>query len=190
MADPLSIVRSSMASFRIPEHHDRVFRTECSFSFDTPESAGGLYVNLSSHQGFGEGYVHVDRQRTGSAVYMHVSEKRVAPPPKDSPEIDVPAPTKFGIGIEGGFSAESKFSIERSVSVVVFLGLPGDKNVFSYAFPDEMGVLPSVVSMVVEALIAHTDVNAAEAQEAWEDKARPSKYADLLEVWLAWARRG
>lgn len=46
----LERVRSGMGSVRIPGHYDQVFKDECLFSFDTPESAGGLYINLNTFQ--------------------------------------------------------------------------------------------------------------------------------------------
>lgn len=185
MASAAAIVRAAMGSFRIPQPRDKVYRSECAFSFDTPESPGGLFVNLATHHGFGEAYVQGDRQRTGSAVYLHLHDKRVPPAPKAPSEGDTPAPTpvKFGIGIEGGFAADSaKFDVERTTTVVVFTGPPGDSTAVRFAHPAETADLPSILSAVVDAILAHTDVGAAEAQASWEDKALPSKYADALEV--------
>ena len=186
MADPVEITRAGMRSFRVPQPHDKVYRSECAFSFDTAESPGGLFVNLTTHVGFGPDFVQLDRERTGAAVYLHLREKRV-PPPKAPEEVaagaGASAPVKFGIGIEGGFAADSaKFVIERSPSVVVFTGPPGDTAAKWFSHPAETDALPSVVAAVVEGILAHTDVNAAEAHAAWEDKARPSKYAEHLEV--------
>jgi ubiquitin carboxyl-terminal hydrolase 5/13 len=173
-----------MKTFRVPQHHDRVFRSECAFSFDTPLSPGGLYVNLSSHVAFGEAYVQLDRQRTGAAVYLHIAEKRVPHKPVEAAAASEPsAPVKFGIGIAGGFSADApKFDVEATHSIVVFTGAPGDAAQVRLLHPAETASLPSIVSVVVDAILAHTDVNATEAAATWEDKARPSRYADLLEV--------
>ena len=40
------------------------------FSYDTPLSPGGLYVNLNSWQAFGEEFVQLDAQRSGQALYL------------------------------------------------------------------------------------------------------------------------
>jgi hypothetical protein len=46
----LSRVRAGMRGLKAPGHYDKVFKDECMFSFDTPESPGGLYVNLATFQ--------------------------------------------------------------------------------------------------------------------------------------------
>jgi ubiquitin carboxyl-terminal hydrolase 5/13 len=46
----LDRVRAGMRGLRAPGHHDRVYKEECVFSFDTPYSPGGLYVNLKTFQ--------------------------------------------------------------------------------------------------------------------------------------------
>jgi hypothetical protein len=39
-----------LTGLRKPTHADKVYRDECMFSFDTPFSEGGLYLNLSTFQ--------------------------------------------------------------------------------------------------------------------------------------------
>ena len=46
----LGRVRSAMHALRPAGHYDKVHKDECMFSFDSPESPGGLYVNLTSLQ--------------------------------------------------------------------------------------------------------------------------------------------
>lgn len=46
----LAAVRAHMKSVRIPGFHDKVYKDECMFSYDDPESPGGLYVNLATLQ--------------------------------------------------------------------------------------------------------------------------------------------
>ena len=40
------------------------------FSFDTPLSAGGLFLNLSSWQAFSERHLPLDAERTGNKLYL------------------------------------------------------------------------------------------------------------------------
>ena len=40
------------------------------FSFATPLSAGGLFVNLRTWQAFGAAFVGLDHERTGDALYL------------------------------------------------------------------------------------------------------------------------
>lgn len=49
-AATLDAVRSGMRGLRPPAHYDKVYKDECMYSFDTPESPGGLYVNLKTYQ--------------------------------------------------------------------------------------------------------------------------------------------
>lgn len=35
-----------MKSVRTPGHHDKVYKEECMYSFATPESEGGIFINL------------------------------------------------------------------------------------------------------------------------------------------------
>lgn len=48
------------------------------FCFATPESPGGLYINLSSHQAFDEAHLPLDQQRSGAALYLHQQARRVS----------------------------------------------------------------------------------------------------------------
>jgi ubiquitin carboxyl-terminal hydrolase 5/13 len=46
----LGKVRQHMSKAKAPQRHDKVYKDECMFSFDTPESPGGLYIGLTSFQ--------------------------------------------------------------------------------------------------------------------------------------------
>lgn len=46
----LDAVRAGMRGLQPPKHFDKVYKDECMFSFDTPESPGGLFVNLKTYQ--------------------------------------------------------------------------------------------------------------------------------------------
>lgn len=46
----LERVRAGMRGLKAPGHYDKVFKEECMYSFDTPFSPGGLYVNLKTFQ--------------------------------------------------------------------------------------------------------------------------------------------
>ena len=50
------------------------------FSYDTPLSPGGLYVNLNSWQAFGEEFVQLDAQRSGQALYLLQQFQKVRAP--------------------------------------------------------------------------------------------------------------
>lgn len=48
--DILQKVRVAMRGLKAPGFGDRVYKDECMFTFDTPESPGGLYINLHTFQ--------------------------------------------------------------------------------------------------------------------------------------------
>jgi ubiquitin carboxyl-terminal hydrolase 5/13 len=46
----LDAVRAGMRGLQPPKHFDKVYKDECMYSYDTPESPGGLFINLKSYQ--------------------------------------------------------------------------------------------------------------------------------------------
>ena len=62
---------------RRPGPHDKVYKDECMFSFDTPLSPGGLYINLHTWQAFGAEYVAMDATRSGNALYLRQTAHKV-----------------------------------------------------------------------------------------------------------------
>jgi ubiquitin carboxyl-terminal hydrolase 5/13 len=46
----LDAVRAGMRGLQPPKHFDKVYKDECMYSFDNPESPGGLFVNLKTYQ--------------------------------------------------------------------------------------------------------------------------------------------
>jgi ubiquitin carboxyl-terminal hydrolase 5/13 len=48
--EELQVVRAVMHGLRSPGIHDKVYKEECVFSFENPESPGGLYINLRTFQ--------------------------------------------------------------------------------------------------------------------------------------------
>uniref|UniRef100_A0A8K9V1Y4 Ubiquitin carboxyl-terminal hydrolase n=1 Tax=Oncorhynchus mykiss TaxID=8022 RepID=A0A8K9V1Y4_ONCMY len=61
-----------MPTIRVPKTGDRVFKSECAFSYDSPESEGGLYVCMNTFLGFGREHVERHYRKTGQSVYMHL----------------------------------------------------------------------------------------------------------------------
>ena len=55
----------------MPNQGSNVYKEECVYSFDTPESENGLYVNLSTFQSVGKDYLPLDHEKTGQRVYFH-----------------------------------------------------------------------------------------------------------------------
>ncbi|MBN3286001.1 UBP13 hydrolase, partial [Polyodon spathula] len=71
-----------MPTIRVPRIGDRVFKSECAFSYDSPEAEGGLYVCMNTFLGFGREHVERHYRKTGQCVYMHLKRtmKEVSKP--------------------------------------------------------------------------------------------------------------
>lgn len=68
----LDAVRNGMRQKqpRAPGPHDKVYKDECMFSFDTAFSPQGLYINLHTWQAFGADYVQLDATKSGNCLYL------------------------------------------------------------------------------------------------------------------------
>ncbi|KAJ1414036.1 hypothetical protein B484DRAFT_401879 [Ochromonadaceae sp. CCMP2298] len=109
MADTTaSILRGVMSNMRIPSASDKVYKDECVYSFDSPFSDSGLYVNLVSMRGFGGDYLQQDIAKGGRA-YLHQKWTQVEKEVQTKDE----AVTKLAIGVSGGFVTESKWDIVK-----------------------------------------------------------------------------
>ncbi|XP_050025600.1 ubiquitin carboxyl-terminal hydrolase 5 [Dermacentor andersoni] len=168
-----------LARIRIPGHADKVYKDECVFSFDTPESEGGLYVCLNTFLGFSKKFVERRYAKTGNAVYLHLKtvKKEVA---DDTPAAKRAAPpTKLAIGVEGGFPLDQgkKYEYEHHNSLVIF------PNFDSVPLPNTQ--LPEVVQHSVTAVLAADSASVVNELEAlagtWDGEKRvPSKHSDTL----------
>lgn len=179
-------VKANMSSVRIPGTHDRVYKSECMFSFDTPESPRGLFTSLTTWQSFGADFVMNDFERNKNHLYLRQRWYRV----KNSDAVTASndtnnravnenghaAPTKLAIGVEGGFSVDKKpYDLEKVSSIVVMPKM--DEEI-----PLDDPELPEIISLAVDAILNHEDyARTIEVTAAWEEEDRkPSKYADSL----------
>lgn len=172
------LIRDGMKSVRVPTRNDRVYKNECMFSFDTPESPTGLFTSLTTWQSFGADFVNRDYERHKNPLYLKQVWKRVASQETDVEMTTKPVPTKMAIGVEGGFDLEKK-PFEKHVSNYLVI-LPSNQQI---KLPNEQ--LPSIVTMAVDAILKHDGVErAAQVAAAWEEEDRKeSKYArDLPQV--------
>lgn len=110
-AHPLAAFAGSV---RIPSAGDRIFKDECFYSFDSPESKDGLYVCMEKFLGFGRKFVENYSQTSGRKVFLHMKRTKV---PKEEPAASAEEGDKSGIpekvsrmaiGVEGGFDVEAK----------------------------------------------------------------------------------
>ncbi|XP_053379534.1 ubiquitin carboxyl-terminal hydrolase 5-like [Mercenaria mercenaria] len=172
----MSVFSQYFGKIRAPQGGEKVYKDECVFSFDNPESETGLYVCMNTFLGFGKKHVERHFKKTGNGVFLHLRRTRrevvsEEPPPEKKP-------TKMAIGLEGGFQTdEMKFVFEENNSVVV---LP-DWKVFPLPDPE----LPEIVQMSVNGILKAEDAwkleEAAAMAGTWDGEKRIiSKHAENL----------
>ncbi|CEM14944.1 unnamed protein product [Vitrella brassicaformis CCMP3155] len=172
----LAAVRSAMLTVRVPNASDKVFKTECLFSFDTVESPDGLYINMRTFECFGRDFVQLDSERTGNKLYYHIKDVKIPKPQTEDTETGEAKkePTKLAIGVEGGFmGGEAAFETISSTSVVV---LPE-----GYEIPLPCQELPEIVIQCITGITAHSGGAIEDHLAAYEEEPpKPSKYAENL----------
>lgn len=126
-----------MAALQRPAPQSLVFKEECCFSFDSPFSDTGLFVNLQSFQAVGQRFLHADALRSHCRVHLLLQYSQE---PKNSAGEDTSAdvekdverkddhPTKLAIGVDGGFDLGPKYTVEKKFYLSVFLEEPTKEN--------------------------------------------------------------
>lgn len=172
----LATIASLASTTRVPKGHDLVFKDECVFSFRSPLD-GGVYVNLQTFQAVSAKFLDLDNQRSGNQLYLFQKWTEVEKPKEEETQdagADAPAPTKFAIGVDGGFDVDgAPPEILKEFAIYVY---PSGDLV---PYPDE--ALPEQVRLSVEAVLAHTDSNKMNVFKGWEEERKVSKYADTIE---------
>jgi ubiquitin carboxyl-terminal hydrolase 5/13 len=175
-AEMEAILQADLSKVLAPSGGDRVYKDECIYSFQTPESEGGLYVSLSSFAGLGPDYLSLHHQKTGETLYLHITRTKKPPSPK--PEGEAPPakkPTRLAMGVDGGFDGGAEPEVEWAESHQVVV-MPTKAAV---PFPN--ADLPQKVKEAVEGILAAPTASKAEAVVAWEgDKRTVSRHAENL----------
>lgn len=170
-------MRGAMKTVRTPAARDPVHKDECTFSFDTPESPGGLYTSLTSWRSFGRDYVAGEFARSGNPLFLKHVARRVTKAETADTEMAEAKPEKLAIGVPGGFDVDSKkYDVVSRYSLVVMPDL--STEIPAVGNED----LPMAVTAAVDAIIAHEGAARASAlATAWEEEDRkPSRFADDL----------
>merc|ERR1712227_584051 len=110
-----------LLKIRSPFGGEKVYKDECLFSFDTPESENGLYICMNSFLGFGQKHVERNFLKTGNAVYLqHRIIKKEIPQNDETQDPPKKKPTRLAIGIEGGFDLDAKnYTYEEENNIAV-----------------------------------------------------------------------
>ncbi|CDF33158.1 unnamed protein product [Chondrus crispus] len=176
------VLREAMNSVKVPTSRDRVYKNECMFSFDTPESTDGLYTSLTTWQSFGADYVDLDYERHQNPLYVKQVWKRVAvdETSEDEEMTHTSIPTKMAIGVKGGFDINKK-SYDQHVTNYLFV-MPQRKEIMLPC--DE---IPTMITLAIDGVLNHQGFEqVAQLAAAWEEEDRKeSRYAkDLVQLEL------
>ncbi|XP_078419983.1 ubiquitin carboxyl-terminal hydrolase 13 isoform X2 [Cetorhinus maximus] len=165
-----------MPTIRVPRSGDRVYKSECAFSFDSPESEGGLYVCMSTFLGFGREHVERHYRKTGQCVYMHL--KRT---------IKEKATGASGGGLLKRKSPRIIFELEKNEDI--------NNEDYEYEdeaklviFPDHYEIplpnieeLPALVTIACDAALASRSPYRRQDSESWEEELKDSKHENNLQ---------
>lgn len=131
---------------KIPRPGNKIYKDECVYSFDTPDTPTGLYVSLATFIGLGQDHVLRYYQQTGNPVFLHVKRTKKEIPSEqqgDGPEKKI---TRLAIGTAGGFTPnQQKYTYDETYQIVV---LP---NFTTVAYPTSD--LPEQVELAIKAIL-------------------------------------
>ncbi|KAM7160862.1 ubiquitin carboxyl-terminal hydrolase 13 [Macrochelys suwanniensis] len=164
-----------MPTIRVPKSGDRVYKTECAFSYESPDSEGGLYVCMNTFLGFGREHVERHYRKTGQCVYMHLKRHVIEKVP----------------GASGG-------ALPKRRNTVLFLDLEtnGDLNNDDFEYEDEAKLvifpdhyeiplpnieeLPALVTIACDAVLSSKSPYRKQDPDSWEEELQVSKHAKAL----------
>lgn len=140
-----------LSKIRVPCDNQAIYKDECVYSYDNPESPTGLYVSLTSFLGFGEEYVQKYAEKSGNYVFLHIyREKHLkddAAKGEDEagPERKI---TRLAIGVEGGYNDNDtkNYEYKNNYSIVVMPDI-------QHKLPFPNNDLPMIVTQSVESIL-------------------------------------
>ncbi|XP_075699067.1 ubiquitin carboxyl-terminal hydrolase 5 isoform X2 [Rhinoderma darwinii] len=183
MVDVKDALLSVLPTIRVPRAGDRVHKDECAFSFNTPESDGGLYICMNTFLGFGRPYVEKYCNKSGQRAFLHL--KRIPKPKTDDSSSntgDPPRkkPTRLAIGMEGGFDmCDEQCEYEEEVKMIIlpeFLEIQRDGLL---GLPE---MVRDRVSTAIDGILAADSASRKQEIQAWDGEVRQvSKHAFNLQ---------
>mmetsp|Transcript_67027 Transcript_67027/g.187406 ORF Transcript_67027/g.187406 Transcript_67027/m.187406 type:complete len:831 (+) Transcript_67027:144-2636(+) len=171
----METVRALMSGIKEPQHYDKVYKDECVFTFDTPFSPQGLFVNLKTWYGFGADVVDLDVKRNGGAGGLYL-QQRFHRKEKEQPKGEGGAEAPKTVGM----LLEDKWEVVKEYALLA-VSPSGAKETLPYPSED----LPMLVSTVCEAVIAHQGARSMEETTRYEadQDIKESKYfKDLVQL--------
>ncbi|XP_053168258.1 ubiquitin carboxyl-terminal hydrolase 13 isoform X2 [Hemicordylus capensis] len=164
-----------MPTIRVPKTGDRVYKTECAFSYDSPDSEGGLYVCMNTFLGFGREHVERHYRKTGQCVYMHLKrhmkEKVTGASGGALPKR---RNTKLFLDLESnGDLSNDDYEYEDEAKLVIF------PDHYEIPLPN-IEELPALVTIACDAVLSSKSPYRKQDPDSWEEELQVSKYASTL----------
>lgn len=163
---------------------DAVLNSECAYTFHSPYTSDqGIVVNCSSYVGTVQELAQKDGGDS-EELFVRIVKKRVEKTAdKMEDKSDTAAPTKLGIGVDGGFASEDdKYDTITTYSAVVLkAGAVVEELPFSEETKSTFG--ESTVKLI-DSIVLHAGLTTQQDVKAWaldtDETVTESKYAKDL----------
>ena len=160
---------------RIVRNNDNVYKEECIYTYDTPESENGLFVCLNTFIGVSKELLPVHFSKSQSHLYLNIKtwRRQIIKNDSNDDEPEKKKPTKFGLGVEGGFDLnENTFYFDHEYSVYIYpedklVKLDGDNSV-KYLTDNVQKSIDSIIK--AESITLKEEL--ASQQAAWDGEKR------------------
>lgn len=154
---------------------DKIFKDECVFSFDTPESDSGIYICMKNFEAVGADFLTYHYNKHKYSVYLNHKRLKYRITKPESVEAK---PKRLAIGVEGGFDpnpSDKDYRYEDSYTLVI---MPTHTQI-ALPNPD----LPELYLQSIQSIItAQSSDSRLSETSVWEGEVRRvSKYAANLE---------
>ncbi|CAF1076166.1 unnamed protein product, partial [Brachionus calyciflorus] len=165
---------------RIANQNDKVYKDECVYTFDTPETHDGLFICLKTFIGIGKPSLSLHYEKTQSHLYLHLRTiRREVESESEEPEKKI---TKLAIGVDGGFDlAEKKFFYEHKYSLYIY---PEDYEISLDENHTHQDLTEQVAKSINSVIKAESASLKEDLNSAWDGEQRfVSKHsANLLQL--------
>ncbi|KAH8858020.1 Ubiquitin carboxyl-terminal hydrolase 5 isoform 2 [Schistosoma japonicum] len=174
----LSFFEDISSQVQVPRQGDMVFKDECPFSFESPETEKGIYICMRHFVGIGSKILRLYHEKTGCRAFLRYKiEKHF----KDKGVTAQEHPTKLAIGISGGFDfPQDMYTVTEHWSLVRLPqgdscdipnpepGLAQDdiSHLRFLELPNRLAMSIALIQRAESALLAE---ERASAVKAWED---------------------
>ena len=183
-----SLTDALISTCRIASAHDTVLHSECAYSFHSPYTSDqGIVVNLNTFIGTVQ-ELAFSNAAMDEGVFVRICKNRVKKliVNDDQKSDGLMAPTKLGVGVNGGFQAEDDgFEIISTHSIVVLKSdTDGNVSVTGEAlYESDKSSFPEAVILSVDSVIHHSGMAVQQDLKVWELDEEPkpvSRYYENL----------